>query len=116
MRHRKKKITLDRKAGPRRALLKNLAVSLILFERIITTLAKAKAAQRVVERLITIAKALSLVSRRRLLVLLPDARAVKKLLEVFGPRYQSRIGGYTRIVKIAERRGDGGEQALVEFV
>lgn len=116
MRHRKKKITLDRKTGPRQALLTNLAVSLILFERVKTTRAKGKALQALAERCITRAKKNNLVVRRFILKQLGSKSATRKLLEVFGPRYQGRAGGYTRLLLLPERRGDGAQQAVVEFV
>src|SRR3989338_6140594 len=99
MRHRSKKITLDRKAGARKALMKNLAFQLIMHERITTTEAKAKALRPFVERLVTRGKQNTLAARRRLLQVLPTEHAVKKVLEELSPRYQTRPGGYTRITK-----------------
>ena len=116
MRHRKKKIMLSRKKDPRRALMKNLAESLILHERIETTEAKAKAIRPYVERLVTKGKANTLTARRQLISSLPTQRSVKKVMEVLSPKYQSREGGYTRIVKMASRKGDGAKMAIIEFV
>lgn len=116
MRHRSKKITLDRKAAPRRALLKNLATQLILYEKIATTEAKAKALRPYVERLITKGKKNTLASRRELLRVLPLENAVKKVLEELSPRYKSRPGGYTRITKMNPRAGDAARMARIEFV
>ena len=116
MRHQKKKITLDRKIGPRRALLKHLAQSLILFEKVVTTKAKAKAAQPLVENLITKAKHNTLATRRQLVAALDTVQAVKKLMEVLGPRYVQRAGGYTRITAIGNRKGDGAPEATIELV
>jgi large subunit ribosomal protein L17 len=116
MRHQNKKITLGRKAPARKALLTNLAESLILFEKIITTKAKAKATKSLVERLVTKSKDSSLKSRRELLSVLFTKNAVSKLLEQLGPRYKDRKGGYTRLTLLSERKGDGAEQAVVEFV
>lgn len=116
MRHRSKKVTLDRKAGARRALLKNLAFQLVMHEKITTTEAKAKALRPVVERLVTRGKKNSLASRRALLRVLPTEQAVAKILEVLGPRYAFRPGGYTRIMKRVSRHGDGARMAVIEFV
>ena len=116
MRHQKKKVTLDRKIGPRTALLTSLAESLILHEKIITTKAKAKATRSLVERLITKAKPNTLAARRTLIAKLHTELAVKKLMEVLGPRYKERQGGYTRIVMLKNRVGDGAEEAVVEMV
>lgn len=116
MRHQMKKITLDRTAAARRALLSNLAASLILYEKISTTKAKAKATQELVERLITKAKQKDLNARRALAVVLPVKNAVKKLMEVIGPKYAARRGGYTRITVTGNRKGDNAEEAVIEFV
>lgn len=116
MRHRKAKKTLDRKAGPRRALLKNLAAQLIVYEKVRTTEAKAKVVRPYVERLITKGKNNTLAARRELMRFLPGEHAVKKVLEVYGPRYAHRAGGYTRITKLVRRQGDGARMALVEFI
>lgn len=116
MRHQKKKITLDRKVGPRRALIKNLAESLILHEKITTTKKKAKVAQSTVERMVTTARANTLAARRLVQKDLHTQSAVKKLMEVLGPRYADRKGGYTRMTMISNRQGDGSERAVVEFI
>lgn len=116
MRHRKTKIKLSRKKDPRRALIKNLAESLILHERVETTEAKAKAIRPYVEKLVTKGKNNTLATRRQLISALPTHRSVKKVLEVLGPKYQSREGGYLRIVKMAQRKGDGAKMAIIEFV
>jgi len=116
MRHQKKKVTLDRKTAGRRSLLANLAESLILYEKIETTKAKAKAVQSVVEKLITKAKKNTLAVRRDIMKVLYTDNAVKKLLEQLGPRYMDRKGGYTRITMIKNRVGDGAEIVLIEFV
>ncbi len=116
MRHRKQGKVLDRKVGPRRALLKNLAASVVLYEKVKTTEAKAKAVRPYVERLVTVAKRPTLANRRRLLRKLPSEGSVKKLLEVLGPRYALRPGGYTRITKLTSRLGDRAAMALIEFV
>lgn len=116
MRHRSKKVTLDRKAGPRKALMKNLATQLILYEKISTTEAKAKALRPYVERLITKGKKNTLAARRALLRVLPVENAVKKVLEELGPRYATRPGGYTRITKLGVRLGDAARIARIEFL
>ena len=116
MRHRNSKVILDRKVGPRAALIKGLAMSLVLYEKIKTTHAKAKAVQPYVERLVTMSKNPSLANRRLLLARIPTEGAVKKLLEVLGPRYKTRAGGYTRITKLGLRQGDRAAVAQIEFV
>ena len=116
MRHQKNKVTLDRKTAARRSLLANLAESLILYEKIKTTKAKAKALRSFAERLITKSKLQTLAARRDLMKTLYTDNAVKKLMEDVGPRYKTRAGGYTRIVMLKNRKGDGAEEVLVELV
>lgn len=116
MRHRKVGKTLDRKAAPRRALLRNLATSLVLYERVQTTKAKAKAVAPYVERMITVGKEKTLHARRELLKELTTPSAVEKVLSELGPRYLERRGGYTRITKIGHRSGDAAEMVQIEFV
>ncbi len=116
MRHRKQGKVLDRKKAPREALLRNLAASIVLHEKVQTTQAKAKAVRPLVERAITASKISTLATRRNLLKFFYTEQAVKKLLEVLGPRYASRPGGYTRLVKIGPRQGDGGEMVQIELV
>jgi large subunit ribosomal protein L17 len=117
MAYTKKAQTFHRKSGQRRALLKSLARSLVLEERISTTEAKAKALRPVVERLVTYAKKNTLASRRLAKTKLGDDAAVKKLFGTIGPRYADRKGGYTRIVKRAERgSNDARKLAYIAFV
>lgn len=116
MRHQKNKVTLDRKVGPRKALLSGLATSLVLYEKIVTTKAKAKATQSMVEKLVTKAKKNTLAARRDIIAILSQAVAAKKLMEVLGPRFTGRAGGFTRIVNLRRRKGDGAEEVLLEFV
>lgn len=116
MRHQKKKKTLGRSSPARRSLFANLAESLILYEKISTTSGKAKALRPIVERLITKAKENTLASRRYLAKYLYTENAVKKMMEVIGPRFAQRHGGYTRITKIGVRKGDGGEKSIIELV
>jgi large subunit ribosomal protein L17 len=98
------------------ALLRNLVTSLIEKERIKTTLAKAKEARSLAEKMITLAKANTLASRRRALAFFFKESAVTKLFGEIGPRFVERPGGYTRIVKLGLRSGDGAKMALLELV
>lgn len=116
MRHQKRTLTLDRKAGPRKALYKTLAISLITHERIVTTATKAKAVRQFVEPLVTKGKTKSVHTLRLLEARLGNKAAARKLVEVLGPRYAERAGGYTRITKIGARQGDAAEHVVVEFV
>lgn len=116
MRHRNKGRKLGRTKAPRTHLLKNLAQSVILYEKITTTEAKAKEVRPVVERLITTAKKSDVSTRRLLISRVPTELAVKKLLEVLGPRYKGRAGGYTRITKIGPRQGDAAKMCVIELV
>lgn len=116
MRHRKKTVTLDRKRGPRRALLKTLMRSLLFESRILTTDAKAKAVQSSVERLITKAKSQSLAARRLLIQRTGSAAVADHLLKTVAPKYLDRKGGYTRIIHKGARKGDGGNEVLIELV
>lgn len=116
MRHKNKGIILDRKKASREALLRNLATSLILFEKIKTTQAKAKAVQPFVEHYIHIGKKGGLTARRKLLQDLYDKNAVKKLLEYYPKRFSTRTSGYTRIIKIKPRLGDGAKMTQIEIL
>ncbi|MFH1632106.1 MAG: 50S ribosomal protein L17 [bacterium] len=116
MRNRNKIKTLGRQPTQRRALLRDLATSVIVYEKVNTTEAKAKAVRPVVERLITTAKKGDLAARRRLYAFFTTEQPVQKMMEVIGPRYKDRKGGYTRITKIGHRQGDGAEVAQIELV
>lgn len=116
MRHRNKNKILDREKAPREAMLKNLASSIIIYEKVQTTVAKAKVVRSLVEKMITVAKVGDLSARRKLLATLPQPMAVKKAFDVLGPRYQERAGGYSRIIKIGSRRGDGADMVQIELV
>jgi large subunit ribosomal protein L17 len=116
MRHQVKGKKLDRKKEPREMMLRNLAASIIMYEKVKTTEAKAKAVKPFVEKTISIAKINDLNSRRRLIAILPQKLAVKKALEVLSSRYADRKGGYTRIIKIANRVGDGAKIVQIELV
>lgn len=106
---------LQRKRGARKALLKNLATSLILYEKITTTLEKAKEVRSFVERLIAKGKSGDLASRRELLKFLPK-NAVAKVIEDLAPAFKDKQGGYLRILRLSERKGDGAKMAMIEFV
>ncbi len=116
MRHRRVGKTLDRSSAPRRALLKQLATAVILYEHVNTTLAKAKAVKPVVEKLITKGRTKTLAARRELMKHLDLESAVNKVLEELGPRYATRPGGYTRIIKLGNRKGDGADVAQIQLV
>ena len=121
MRHKIKTVKLGRSQSHRDALLANLAISLIEHSRIQTTLAKAKAVAPFAEKLVTLAKSNTLHSRRRALAILQNnstrtADAVSKLSTEIGPRCAARSGGYTRIIKLGERKSDSAPVALVEWV
>jgi len=116
MRHRKAGVKLKRNIGARRALLRGLVTNVIEEERITTTVPKAKAAKPLVEKMITLAKRDNLHARRQAGAFLLSKGAVEKLFEKLGPRFNQRDGGYTRIVKLGWRKGDGTEQAKLELV
>lgn len=116
MRHRVKKTTLGRKKAPREAMLKNLVSSVLIYEKVKTTKAKAKAVKPMVEKAITIAKKGDLTARRNLISSLPQKMAVKKSMEVLGDRYKERDGGYTRIINLGTRQGDGADVVQIELV
>jgi len=116
MRHRKAGVKLKRDISARRALLRGLVTNVIEEERITTTLPKAKAARPLVERLITLAKNDNLHARRQAAAFLLKREAVEKLFDKVGPRFNQRDGGYTRIVKLGWRKGDGAETAKLELV
>jgi len=116
MRHRKAGVKLKRDIGGRRALLRGLVTSVIEEERITTTVPKAKAAKPLVEKMITLAKQDTLHARRQAAAFLVKKEAVEKLFEKLGPRFNQRNGGYTRIVRIGWRKGDGAETAKLELV
>lgn len=116
MRHRDSGKILDRKIGPRTALLRSLATSLILYEKIKTTKAKAKAVKPLVEKLISAGKTGTIASRRRLIAGLYGQNAVKKVIEVLAPRYKDRHGGYLRITNLGRRLGDAAEVVLLELI
>ena len=116
MRHQKKTIKLGRKAEHRKALLANQVCSLIAHQRIKTTLAKAKAVRPLAERMVTLGKNGSIHARRTALATLRQKNAVKKLFDDIAPRSAERNGGYTRIVKLGQRKSDSAAMAFIEWV
>ncbi len=116
MRHRKVVKKLSRTASHRKALLANLATSLFEHKQIKTTTIKAKAVKKTVDRLITFAKKGTLADRRQILKKIHDKTVVRNLIDEIAPTFQNRNGGYTRVIKIGKRRGDGAELAILEMV
>lgn len=116
MRHNRSGYKLKRDVGSRKALLKGLVTSVIENERIVTTLPKAKAIKPLVEKMITLAKRDTLHTRRQAAAVLETPAAVKKLFDKLGTRFGQRSGGYTRVVRLGWRKGDGAEQAMIELV
>jgi large subunit ribosomal protein L17 len=119
MRHKVAGYKLKRNVGARRALLRGLVTSVILEERVVTTVPKAKAIKPLVEKMITLAKADSqnvLHARRQAAAFLTTPESVQKLFDKLGPRFGQRNGGYTRIVRLGWRKGDGAEQAMLELL
>lgn len=116
MRHRKAGVKLKRDLSARRALLRGLVTNVIEEERITTTVPKAKAARPLVEKMITLAKEDTPHTRKQAAAFLQTKEAVAKLFDKLGPRFNQRNGGYTRIVKLGWRKGDGAETAKLELV
>ena len=116
MRHRNAGFKLGRNTSHRRALLRNLTTSVILEDRVETTVTKAKAVRPLVEKMITLGKNGDLHSRRQALSFLMTDQSVERLFETVAPRYTDRQGGYLRIVRTGFRKGDGGEKAFIELL
>ena len=116
MRHRFGNAKLKRDVGARNSLLKNLTTSVLLEERVITTVPKAKAIQPLVEKMITLAKRDTLHARRQAASFLTTPASVQKLFDTIGARFGQRAGGYTRITRLGPRKGDGAELAMPELV
>jgi large subunit ribosomal protein L17 len=118
MRHHKANRKFGRTTDQRTALIRSLVRGLILEDKIETTLARAKEIRPVVEKLITRAKNPTLAARRQIMSALGthDLTATKKLLETLGPKFQERVGGYTRITKLPVRASDAAPKAVIEFV
>ena len=116
MRHRNSGRKLNRTASHRKAMFANMAAALIEHEQIVTTLPKAKDLRPIVEKLVTLAKRGDLHARRQAIAQIRDIDMVKKLIDVLGPRYKDRKGGYTRILKAGFRHGDNAAVGVIEFV
>jgi large subunit ribosomal protein L17 len=116
MRHRKDHRKLSRTWSHRRALLRNLVTALFQYERIETTVAKAKEARRLAERMITFGKRGDLAARRHVSRFVTKPEVVSKLFSTIAPWYSERMGGYTRIIRIGRRLGDAGETCYLELV
>ena len=116
MRHRKSGRQLSRNSSHRWALMRNLVTALLRDEKIQTTDPKAKELRRWTDRVITLGKEGSLHARRQVLGIVQDKAVVRKLFDTIAPRFKSRAGGYTRIIKIGWRRGDAAQISLIELV
>jgi large subunit ribosomal protein L17 len=116
MRHRKAGYKLGRNTSHRRALLRNLATSILLEDRVETTITKAKAVRPHVEKLITLGKRGDVHARRQALAFLQTRDAVSRLFDTVAPRYGDRQGGYLRIIRTGFQRGDGAEKAFIELL
>src|SRR6185436_2160533 len=116
MRHKVSGFKLKRDVSARKALLRSLVTSVILHERVVTTVPKAKAIKPLVEKMITLAKRDTLHARRQAAAVLVTPESVKKLFDKLGTRFGQRPGGYTRVVRLGWRKGDGAEQAIIELV
>ena len=116
MRHAKDGYKLRRDPAHRRALLRNLTASVVEKNRVTTTLAKAKAVQPIVEKMIGLGKSGTLADKRRALAYFFRRQTVQKLFDEVAPRFMDRQGGYTRILRGDFRKGDGAETAIIEFV
>jgi large subunit ribosomal protein L17 len=116
MRHRVGGYKLKRDIGARNSLLKGLVTSVIEQERVVTTVPKAKAIKPLVDKMITLGKRDTLHARRQAAAFLETPAAVKKLFDKLGTRFGQRKGGYTRIVRIGWRKGDGAETCMIELV
>lgn len=116
MRHGDRVKKLGRTREHRRALLRNLCRSLFIFEKIKTTLPKAKATRQLAERLIEFAKRNDLAAKRQIYRYIPDHKLVKIICDEIGPKFANRSGGYTRIYRMGPRLGDGAEIAILELV
>ena len=116
MRHRNGGFKLGRNTSHRRAMLRNLVTSIILNDRVETTITKCKASRPIVEKMITLGKKGDLHSRRQALAFLMTDDSVTRLFDTVAPRYGDRNGGYLRIVKTGFQKGDGAEKAFIELL
>ncbi len=115
MRHNRRSKRFGRSLAERRAMLENMVTSLISHQQITTTLAKAKEAKRLADRVIHLGKTDSLAARRRVFAYLQDHTLTSKIFTEVAPRFKSREGGYTRILQLSRRKGDGAQLALLEL-
>jgi len=116
MRHRIRHRKLGRTSSHRKAMFRNQLTALFTHERIVTTLAKAKELRPMAERMVTLAGTGTLPARRKILTMVSDKDVVRRLFDDIAPRFVERAGGYTRIMRLGRRRGDGAELAIIEFV
>ncbi len=116
MRHRKHKRKLGRTSSHRKAMLRNLVSSLVIHQKVRTTVAKAKEARRLADGVITLAKQGTLPARRQAFGILQDRTLVKKVFDEIAPNFKERSGGYTRILRVGPRQGDGAQMAILELV
>jgi large subunit ribosomal protein L17 len=116
MRHRNGGFKLGRNTSHRRALLRNLVTSVILNDRIHTTITKAKASKPIVEKMITLGKNGSVHARRQALAYMMTPESVDRLFKIVAPRYETRPGGYSRIIRTGPRQGDAAEMAYIELL
>jgi len=107
---------LGLKSAPRKALLRGLATSFLIHGKTETTQAKAKVLQGVVEKLITVSKVDNLANRKKMHRYLYDEKSVNKVFKELGPKYKERKGGYTRVIKLPNRKGDNSKMAILELV
>ena len=116
MRHRKGGFKLGRNTSHRRALLRNLVTSIILNDKVHTTVTKCKATRPIVEKMITLGKNGSVHARRQALAYLMGPESVDRLFKIVAPRYATRNGGYSRIIRTGVRKGDASEMAFIELL
>jgi len=116
MRHRKHRRKLGRTSSHRKAMLENLVISLLTHQRIRTTVARAKEARKLADRVISLAKQGTLPDRRKAFGILQDRSLVKELFDEVAPRFKERAGGYTRLIRCGPRPGDGAQMAILELV
>jgi large subunit ribosomal protein L17 len=116
MRHQKGNKKLNKPTDQRLALLKSLVISLFTYNRIKTTVTRAKEAKKMADKIITLGKDNTLHSRRLALKIIPQKEIIKEVFNNIAPKYQQRNGGYTRVIKLGPRRGDGAPLSLLELV
>ncbi len=116
MRHSRRTKKFDRHSSHRQAMLKNLAKNLLIHQKVKTTLAKAKEGRRLIEKLITLGKKDTVNNRRLAYIYIQDRKLIKSLFKDIAPLFKDRPGGYTRVLKTANRNGDGAQMAILELV